>query len=166
MEKLVLAPVPRRLRLLRGRFPVPERLAEALAGYTVGAAVPAGISARVERAQVRHAQGYDLLVRPGDVRLLAADPAGLYYGVGTLRQLLRQASGEGEGRDGQAGQTLPCVHIEDWPAFPVRGIMLDVSRDRVPTMQTLRRLLDLWAGLKYNQVQLYTEHTFAYPAHP
>ena len=153
----MLAPVPRRLSPAGGTFTVPQGLAEALAGYTVGAAVPAGITARVDRARVRNAQGYDLSVRPGEVRLLAADPAGLYYGVATLRQLLRRADPAGR---------IPCLWIEDWPAYPVRGIMLDVSRDRVPTMQTLRRLLDLWAGLKYNQVQLYTEHTFAYPAHP
>ncbi len=154
MEPFALAPVPRRLRTARGSFPVPPGLAERLDGYTVGAAVPAGITAQVDRARVRRAQGYDLLVRPGEVRLLAADPAGLYYGVATLRQLLRQAA-----------RTLPCVHVEDWPAYPVRGILLDISRDRVPTMETLRRLIDLWAGLKYNQVQFYTEHTFAYPAH-
>jgi hypothetical protein len=43
--------------------------------------------------------------------------------------------------------------------------MLDISRDRVPKMETLRSLIDLWTGLKYNQLQLYTEHTFAYPQH-
>jgi hexosaminidase len=156
VEPFVLAPTPRRLRTARGSYPVPPDLAERLDGYAMGAAVPAGITAQVDRARVRRAQGYDLLVRPGKVRLLAADPAGLYYGVATLRQLLRQADPPGR---------IPCVHIEDWPAYPVRGVLLDVSRDRVPTMETLRRLIDLWAGLKYNQVQFYTEHTFAYPAH-
>ena len=43
--------------------------------------------------------------------------------------------------------------------------MLDVSRDRVPTMKTLREIVDLLARCRYNQLQLYTEHTFAYSAH-
>jgi hypothetical protein len=44
--------------------------------------------------------------------------------------------------------------------------MLDISRDRVPTMQTLLELVDLLAAWKINQLQLYTEHTFAYRNHP
>jgi hexosaminidase len=149
-----------------GTFAVPPGLAESLAAYAVGAEPPAGITARVDPGRVRHPQGYELLVQGRAVRLLAADPAGLYYGVATLRQLLRQADGKSEaGREARPGPSLPCLRIDDWPVFPVRGVMLDISRDRVPTMTTLRRLLDLWAGLKYNQLQLYTEHTFAYAGH-
>ena len=50
--------------------------------------------------------------------------------------------------------------------FETRGYLLDVSRDRVPTMKTLRELIDLLARCGYNQFQLYTEHTFAYSRHP
>ncbi len=50
--------------------------------------------------------------------------------------------------------------------FEARGYMLDVSRDRVPTMRTLRLIIDILARSRYNQFQLYTEHTFAYSAHP
>ncbi len=49
--------------------------------------------------------------------------------------------------------------------FDVRGYMLDVSRDRVPTMRTLRLIVDILARCRYNQFQLYTEHTFAYTGH-
>ena len=44
--------------------------------------------------------------------------------------------------------------------------MLDVSRDKVPTIATLTALVDRLASLKVNQVQLYSEHTFAYRDHP
>ena len=43
--------------------------------------------------------------------------------------------------------------------------MLDVSRDRVPTLRTLRLIVDLLARYRYTQSQLYTEHTFAYAGH-
>jgi len=56
--------------------------------------------------------------------------------------------------------------ISDWPDFPVRGLMLDISRDKVPRMETLFELIDMLAGWKINQIQLYTEHTFAYRQHP
>lgn len=51
------------------------------------------------------------------------------------------------------------------PLFKRRGLMLDISRNRVPTMDTLRRLIDALAALNYNELQLYTEHTFAYADH-
>lgn len=57
------------------------------------------------------------------------------------------------------------MEIEDWPDFSVRGVMLDISRDKVPTMSTLFSLIDMLAEWKINQVQLYTEHTFAYSQH-
>jgi hypothetical protein len=53
----------------------------------------------------------------------------------------------------------------DTPLFERRGLMLDISRNRVPTMETLRQLIDALAALRYNELQLYTEHTFAYAAH-
>jgi len=49
--------------------------------------------------------------------------------------------------------------------FETRGYMLDISRDRVPTLRTLRLIVDLLANFRYNQFQLYTEHTFAYTGH-
>lgn len=49
--------------------------------------------------------------------------------------------------------------------FATRGYMLDISRDRVPTMRTLRLIVDILARYRYNQFQLYTEHTFAYEGH-
>ncbi len=53
----------------------------------------------------------------------------------------------------------------DWPDFSARGVMLDVSRNKVPKMETLLDLVDRLASWKVNQVQLYTEHTFAYRNH-
>ena len=60
---------------------------------------------------------------------------------------------------------LPAVHIRDWPDIEVRGAMLDVSRDRVPTRATLERLVGILAAARYNHLQLYVEHTFAYRDH-
>lgn len=47
----------------------------------------------------------------------------------------------------------------------VQGYHLDISRCKVPTMETLCRQVDLLAELGYNHLELYTEHTFAYQAH-
>jgi hexosaminidase len=49
--------------------------------------------------------------------------------------------------------------------LPHRGFMLDISRDRVPKRQTLEWLVRLLGRLEYTELQLYTEHTFAYREH-
>ena len=49
--------------------------------------------------------------------------------------------------------------------FATRGFMLDTSRDRIPTMRTLRMLVDILARYRYNHLELYTEHSFAYAGH-
>jgi hypothetical protein len=62
----------------------------------------------------------------------------------------------------QFGRRLPCLKIRDWPDFARRGVMLDISRGRVPKLETLLDLAEKLADLKINELQLYTEHTFAY----
>jgi len=139
-ESLVLLPAPRSVR------------------YEAGSYAPDTLKPTVDiRAEAMpHAQGYILSIKPDGIAITAADPAGAFYAHKTLDQLRRQFQGTGK---------LPVVLIEDWPDFPNRGVMLDVARDKVPTMETLFLMVDLFASLKYNQLQLYTEHTFAYPGH-
>ncbi len=97
---------------------------------------------------------YELRIAADGVTLRGASPAGVFYGLQTLGQILRQSREE-----------LPCLMIQDHPDFPARGVMLDISRDKVPSMQTLLDLVDLLASWKINQIQLYMEHTFAYSQH-
>jgi hypothetical protein len=106
-------------------------------------------------------QGYRLEVADDAVRLTAADDDGRRHGRATLAQLRHTANAP----HGRADGRLPACRIEDWPDLAVRGVMIDVSRDRVPTVATLRALVDRLAGWKMNQLQLYMEHTFAYPGH-
>lgn len=119
----------------------------------VGATAPARPPA-VELDPRLPPQGYRLTVDPGGVRIVGADEAGAFYGRATLDQLTRTY-----------GDTLPALEIEDAPDLPVRGVMLDVSRDKVPTTGTLKDLVRRLASWKVNQVQLYMEHTFAYARH-
>jgi hypothetical protein len=57
------------------------------------------------------------------------------------------------------------LDLKNAPLFERRGLMLDISRNRVPTMDWLKTLIDALAALHYNELQLYTEHTFAYSKH-
>lgn len=99
-------------------------------------------------------QGYRLTIDPEGIRLVGGDPAGVYYGRRTLEQIAAIS-----------GERLPRLTIEDWPDIAVRGVMLDVSRDKVPTLETLKAVVERLASWKLNHLQLYMEHTFAYSAH-
>ena len=114
-----------------------------------------GAVLRLAAEGIAHPQGYALTITPEQITITAQAEPGLFYGICTLIQLLRQF-----------GRQLPCLEVADSPDFEARGVMLDVSRDKVPTMETLFGLVDMLAGWKLNQLQLYTEHTFAYRNHP
>lgn len=118
---------------------------------------PLPVSLAMNADKINHPQGYLLNIAEDGIALTGADMPGLFYAVMTLTQIARQCAGQG---------ALPCLHIEDWPDFPNRGVMLDVARDKVPEMKTLFTLVDRLAEWKCNQLQLYTEHTFAYRNHP
>jgi hypothetical protein len=143
-------------------LPRPRRLTYAAGSLTLDAdgALPAGAGPEVRvgggTPGIR-AEGYRLVVAPGHVVIEARDAAGAFYARATLAQLVRLH---------EAAGSVPAMTIEDAPDFPERGVMLDVSRDKVPTMETLYRLVDELASLKINRLQLYVEHTFAYRAHP
>ncbi len=98
-----------------------------------------------------HPEGYALTISPKEILVHFREPAGLRAAAATLRQILREY-----------GRRLPCLKIRDWPDFPRRGVMLDISRGRVPKLETLLDLVERLADFKINEFQLYTEHTFAY----
>lgn len=102
-------------------------------------------------------QGYLLNIQGDLVSVTSHSLTALYYAKQTILQLLEYAITE--------GKPIPCLTIKDWPDFEKRGYMLDISRDKVPTMESLYRLIDQLADWKINELQLYTEHTFAYQDH-
>lgn len=138
-----------------------QKLAEASGldwDLSASPAIPAGqvgVALRLAPETGLPREGYRLRVTPAGVEIQASDAAGIYYATCTLVQIVQQS-----------GRSLPGLDILDWPDFAVRGVMLDISRDKVPTMDTLYNLVDRLSTWKFNQFQLYTEHAFAYRNHP
>ncbi|MDY6875819.1 MAG: glycoside hydrolase family 20 zincin-like fold domain-containing protein [Chloroflexota bacterium] len=119
------------------------------------------------------AQAYALAITPTRVTLYAGAPTGLFYAVQTLRQLVRlhisnplPSHPSSSCSPSSNPQTLPALAIQDWPTLPYRGLMLDISRRKVPTLATLKQLTEELGHYKLNVLQLYTEHTFQFPRHP
>lgn len=115
---------------------------------------PTRIRLAIDR-ELRHSQGYRLTIRRGEIELLGGSPSGVFYGLQTLAQLA----------DFNAPD-MPCCVIEDRPDFTTRGLLHDVTRGKVPTLDTLKLLADRLAALKGNQLQLYIEHAFTFAFDP
>jgi len=99
-------------------------------------------------------EAYELEITTRYSSIVAGSALALAHALQTLNQLYKHGGG-----------TIPCARIVDAPDFPIRGFMLDISRGKVPTMAAFRALFDLLATLKFNHLQLYTEHTFAFRSH-
>jgi hexosaminidase len=92
-------------------------------------------------------EGYSLVSSPNGVIINANTPAGLFYGMQTLLQLLPK---EIESKTVVATKwTVPSVKITDYPRFSWRGLMLDVSRTFF-TKEEVIRYIDQISRYKYN----------------
>jgi hypothetical protein len=134
-----LLPFPRALKRQAGIFVLPKEQPLLGIAWVRSAKAP------------DHPEGYSLTIDRRGVRIEYRETGGLLAAGATLRQLLREY-----------GRRLPCLKIRDWPDFARRGVMLDISRGRVPKLETLLDLVERLADFKINEFQLYTEHTFAY----
>lgn len=103
-------------------------------------------------------EGYVLDVDRGGIRVAGMSGAGLFYGVQTLRQLLRPS------RDKRI--ECPAVRIKDWPAMRWRGVHDDISRGPVPTLDYMKQQIRTIAEYKLNLYSLYMEHVFDYESQP
>ncbi len=129
-------------------LPVPRELA-------VGTETVAPSDPTVTTDATLPAQGYEITIpSTGVAEICTADAAGAFYATMTLRQLARLHHGR-----------WPVGEVRDWPDLAERGVMLDISRDKVPTLETLFDLVDRLAEWKINHIELYAEHTFAYEDH-
>jgi hexosaminidase len=101
------------------------------------------------------AEGYDLAIDAQQLRLTSTTPAGLFYGVQTIRQLLPYWSEyEAVMFRQPKPATLPALHIRDAPRYQWRGAMLDVARHFF-TVDEVKRFIDLLALHKMNRLHLH-----------
>ena len=98
-------------------------------------------------------EGYEIAASPEQVVVRGARPAGVFYGVQTLRWLLPAEIESGKRVVGVAW-TVPAAHIEDRPRFAWRGMHLDVARHFFPK-EFVKRYIDYLACCKINIFHLY-----------
>jgi len=94
------------------------------------------------------AEGYRLVVQLNEIHIKSANPAGAFYAIQTLLQLLPPAIYGGSPRRDIAWR-FPLVEIEDFPRFAWRGAMLDCARYFFPKA-FIKRFIDQLALHKLN----------------
>ncbi|GGQ30549.1 beta-N-acetylhexosaminidase [Streptomyces roseolilacinus] len=115
---------------------------------------PRGAVVRLRLDGALGPEAYRLTVADGTVDITGGDPAGVFWGAQTLRQLLGpDAHRRAPVRPG-APLALAAVRIADRPRFAWRGLLLDVARHFLPKDDVLRQI-DLLAAHKLNVLHLH-----------
>ena len=93
------------------------------------------------------AEGYSLLVEPNRIKIEAREPAGIFYGLQSIRQQLPEQIEATDKK--QMDWKIPAVKILDNPCFSWRGLMLDCIRTFLP-VEYIKKYIDLLALYKLN----------------
>jgi hypothetical protein len=141
-------------RLPLGQLADDLRPLERKATVRLGGASQAAVRI-VRDAAIEGPEHYHICIRPENITIAASADAGAYYAVQTLRDLLAVC-----------GRSMPACVMEDWPDFRRRGVVHDCSRGKVPTLATLKELVERLARWKINELQLYVENVFTFRRHP
>ena len=94
-------------------------------------------------------QAYELWIEKEEIRIKAPEAVGVFYAIQTLRQILKH-------------EEVPCLYIKDEPDFKYRGFYQDMTRGKIPTVETMKKLIDRMAYYKLNSLQIYVEHAFEF----
>lgn len=88
-------------------------------------------------------QAYELDITDGVINVYASQEVGFFYAIKTLKQII--------------SEKIECGYIYDEPDLKVRGFMMDISRNKVPTLATIKYVVDIMSDLKMNHLELYVE---------
>ncbi len=102
-------------------------------------------------------EGYILKITPSQVIIAARTEAGIFYGVQSLKQIIRT---------NRTSAGIPCLLITDQPTMRYRGWMDDISRGPIPTFEFIKKEIRTMAEFKQNFFNLYTENTFRSDKYP
>lgn len=92
-------------------------------------------------------EAYTLTLTNEKAEIIGESAQGAFYGIQTLRQIFTNSN-------------ITELSIFDAPDMGYRGFYHDVTRGKVPKVETIKMLIDQMAYYKLNSLQLYVEHTF------
>lgn len=172
-QEIALTPQPAHLTVKDGRFEFGNQLKAKVAPYQgdsirmvfesfkkkLQEATGIKVSSTQKEAKARiildlnpqlPAEAYKLNVSKEQVRIEASRPAGFYYALQTLKQLMPCNVMAGVATSDHSQWSLPSVEIEDAPRFEWRGFMLDEGRHFFGKDE-IKRVIDMMAIYKMNR---------------
>ncbi|MDD4191701.1 MAG: beta-N-acetylhexosaminidase [Mangrovibacterium sp.] len=100
-------------------------------------------------------EGYFMKVAKSGICILGSDNQGAFYGLQSLRQLIRLHD----------AKQVQCADIKDWPHMPFRGIRLNIPGPE-NILFYKRFLRDFMAYFKYNKVIMEMNSVMRFERHP
>ena len=101
-----------------------------------------GIVLKIDKT-IANSEGYTLTVKGNGVTIAGSTPAGVFYGIQTLRKSIPV--------ENAAVVKLPAVTLTDAPRFAYRGTMLDVCRHFFP-VDSVKQFIDVLALHNVNRM--------------
>jgi len=99
-------------------------------------------------------EAYRIVIVEEKIEVFYHKVNGLFYALKTLYQIFRKDK-----------KCVPALELFDEPDLAFRGFMLDISRNKIPTLNTLKSYVDILSDLKYNHFELYVEgFSYEYPS--
>jgi hypothetical protein len=105
-------------------------------------------------------QGYVIEATHSGVVVAGNTAQGVFYGVQTLRQLMRPEVA------GAKSLAISALYIRDWPSMEWRGVSDDISRGPIPTLDYLKNQIRTLAEYKINLLGFNMEHVFDFGSEP
>jgi hexosaminidase len=96
-----------------------------------------------EDHDIKGDETYNLEVTEGKIHISASKKAGMFYGITSLLAIIDEEN-----------WNISGITIMDKPAYPYRGMQIDVARN-FQTKESIFRLLDQMANVKLNKLLLY-----------
>lgn len=120
---------------------------------------------RVHLLNEKDKGGYNLEISNDMVIIYSLSEKGLFSGVQTFIQILKNAYINKKEKD-KSSLMIPEIKIRDSPDLEIRGVAQDVSRGQVCTVENAKRYIKILSHYKMNFYCLYMEDMFAHPDHP
>ena len=108
-------------------------------------------------------EGYNLEIVNSKILIYSIHEKGLFFGVQTLIQLIKNAVLNGTLPLKKEGPILPEISIKDVPNLKIRGVAQDLSRGQIFTVENAKRYLKILSHYKMNFYCAYMEDVFAHP---
>jgi N-acetyl-beta-hexosaminidase len=152
----MIFPIPQSEKYSEGRFAAPSDLASLSLVDLFSAVKDGAAGAALSLDASLSGEAHKISISSEGIKIAYATEEGLFRAATSLWQLLRKC-----------GENLPYAEIEDAPTLQRRGYMLDISRGRMPKVETYKKIIDHLALLKYNEFQIYMEgHVFKFASFP